>query len=67
MTGHVSVPGLPYARTVSGLINAGRSDGNNIQRPFLPLLGVRVLAPLMEELLPLSLIDERDAAIHIAE
>lgn len=52
----------PYAQTVSGLINAGRSDGNNIQRPFLPLLGIRVLASLMEKLLPLSLIDERDVS-----
>lgn len=39
-------------REISGLINAGRNDGNNIQRPFLfSLLNVRELAPLMEELL----------------
>lgn len=37
---------------IPGLINAGRNDGNNIQRPFLfSLLNVRQLAPLMEELL----------------
>lgn len=61
MTGHVSArcPRRMYGRArVSGLINAGRSDGNNIQRPSAGVGGVSSRA-LMEESFFLSLIDGR--------